>query len=143
GLICVWNAKAQIAPETVMVAIALLALLAAVAIVNFHLQQQWEAMRQKIEAGAAANRLAMGINSAVAGGSGTLVAVENRVGQGVTNMSLVGGRSVRADYAAGGYVEIPTVTNNTIGFGADMNMPLPINSTVYINNSDGKILVYG
>lgn len=120
----------------VVIAAVMIGLLLAMFLVNEHLSSSWEQERESLQAGAAADRVALAINRASAGGNGTVISFANMVGPDVTNMSIYDGRSVRAYYLAGMYVSSPLITNRTNATGG-----IPLNQEVVARNVNGTIFI--
>lgn len=127
--------KAQLSVEMVIIAAVMVSMLLVIYMVNANLNADWEAQKQLLSASAAANQLAFAINRAFAGGNGTQIFFLNSVGQGVLNVTLYSGRSVRA-YTLAGYASSPVVTNMT-----QVNISIPINRPVRVYNDGEKIII--
>ena len=130
--------KGQVSVEIVIMAGIMMVVLFTVFFVNQHLEGMWAVQKQRLEASAAANQLAAAINQAAAGGNGTRVAFSNSVGPDVTNLTVYGGRSVRAYYAYGGFYSVSLVTNQT-----NITGPVQLNAEVTLLNQNGTVGVLG
>jgi uncharacterized protein (UPF0333 family) len=129
--------RGQLSVEMVIIAGVMMLMLFTIYFANQHLRAAWETQKQRLQAGAAANQLAIAINRAAAGGNSTKVFFTNRVGQDVVNVTIYGGRSVRAYFAQGGFYSVSLVTNNT-----NVSGPVPLNRGIIVANSNDTIRVY-
>ncbi|GEM_PF-2827453 len=129
--------KAQIAPEAVLVAGVMLFFLLSVYIASGHLKQQNAILGQSLQASAAASQVAIAINKVAAAGNGSKIVFFNSAAKGVSNITIYGGRAVKAACKAGCYVSVPLSTNNTILSGST----IPLNSNIYVNNTEGTIYI--
>jgi len=129
--------KGQLSVEIVIIAGVMMMVLFAVVFVNDHLRSAWELQKQKLQASAAVSQVAIAINRAAAGGNTTRIVFDNVVGSSITNMSLYGGRSLRAYYVLGGFYSVPLVTNQTSAIGG-----IPLNREITVENIGGTISIY-
>lgn len=134
--IMVCMAKAQVSVELAMMASVTMAILLVAYLVNDSLSSAWEGQRQKLQAGFAADRLAIGIGKAVSGGDGATVRFLNSVLPDVTVMEISENRSVVAYTIGGASATAPLSTSN-------ISVPsgIPINSELVIRNSGGAITI--
>ncbi len=118
----------------VIIASVMVGLLLAVYLVNDSLRTTWEDSRQMLVASSAADRVALAINRAAAGGNGTKVTFFNEAEADVVSISLFDRRSVRAYAISGRYASAPLVTNNT-----NITANIPTGQAVTFINSGGQI----
>jgi len=128
--------KGHLSVEIVVIAGVMMMVLFTIFYVNQHLQAAWAVQKQKLEASAAANQIAIAINRAAAGGNTTRIAFNNHVGADVVNITVYGGRSVRAYYSEGGFYSVPLVTNQTNISGA-----IPLNTEIMVENKNGLVSI--
>ncbi len=131
------GARGQLSVEMVIIAGVMMFMLLAIYMVNQHLRSAWETQKQWLEAGAAANQLAIAVNRAAAGGNSTTISFINSVGQDVTNMTIYEGRSVRAYFSQGGFYSVSLVTNRT-----NAQHGIPLNRGIIVVNNNDTVSIY-
>jgi hypothetical protein len=127
--------QGQVSVELVIMVSVALALLMVAFLVNDHMASSWENQKQKLEAGFAADRLALAVGRAVSGGDGATVHFFNHVMPDVNNMSMDGNRSVSASTVSGVSSSVPLVANASAPFG------IPINQEILVRNTNGTITI--
>ena len=130
--------NAQVSIELVMVATMALGILLVIYIANNMISSSWENEKQKIEASFAADRIALQVGRAVAGGDGTTVRFFNRVGNDVSGISLLYNRSISATTVSNLRYSAPLVTSDVEAPGG-----IPLNAEIRITNSNGRISIEG
>ncbi|MCX8197109.1 MAG: hypothetical protein N3G80_02210 [Candidatus Micrarchaeota archaeon] len=128
--------KAQLSVELVIIAGVMLFFLFIIYVANQFLQSSWENQKQFLEAGSLANRFALAINRAAAGGNSTKIIFSIEASQSIKNITI-SGRYVKIYYSASDFYPMPLVTNNTKMIGA-----LLPNSNVIVENREGTIYIY-
>lgn len=128
--------KAQVSVELAMMASVTMAILLVAYLVNDSLSGAWEGQRQKLQAGFAADRLALHVGKAVSGGDGASVRFFNSVLPDVSGMELSENRSVVAYTVSGGAATAPLATSNISAPSG-----IPVNSELVIRNSGGAITI--
>ena len=73
--------RGQVSVEIVIIAGVMLTVLFTIFYVNQHLEASWSSQKERLEAGAAADQVALAINRAAAGGNTTRILFRNSVGQ--------------------------------------------------------------
>jgi hypothetical protein len=134
--------KGQISAELMITISAMVFLLLVMAIVNESLRSIWAGQQEVLEAASAANQVALAINRAVAGGDGTQIKFNNRVGIHVANVTISPPRAVRATTDGNTASSTPIITNNTnITNDTILNGAIPINQEIVVRNINGVITV--
>ena len=114
---------------------SMMVMLLVIYIVNDSLRLTWAGQKEMLEASAAADQVTLAINRAVAGGDGTIILFNNKVGASIANMT-VSERAVRAETYRGMASSTPIITNNTNVMGA-----IPLNKEIVVRNIGGVITV--
>jgi hypothetical protein len=128
--------KAQVSIELVMMAAMALGILLVIYLSNNMVSSSWENEKQRIEASFAADRMALSIGRAVAGGDGTVVRFFNRVGPDIVGFNLTYNRSISVRTVGGLRHSAPLVTSNISAPGG-----IPANAEITITNSNGQITI--
>ena len=128
--------KGQISAELMVTVSAMVLLLLVMSLVNESLRSTWTGQQQTLEASSAANQVALAINRAVAGGDGSQIKFNNRVGSHVANITISPPRAVRATTNNSIWSSTSIITNNT-----DINGTIPINQELVVRNINGTITV--
>jgi hypothetical protein len=128
--------KAQVSIELVMMAAMALGILLVIYLSNNMAASSWESEKQKIEATFAADRLALSVGRAVAGGDGTTIRYFNRVGPDIVGFSLTYNRSISVRTISNLTHSAPLVTSNITAPGG-----IPMNAEIAITNSNGQITI--
>ena len=128
--------KAQMSVELIVTVSIMVSLLIVIFIVNDNLSYVWARQKQRLEAGNAANQVAMAINMAASGGDGTQIRFTNAVGPSVSNITIYEKRAVLAYTSGGVSYSTPIVTNNT-----DVPGLIPFGEDILIINDKGVIRV--
>ena len=119
-----------------MVTVSMMVLLLLVMlIVNESLRATWVGQQEKLEASSAANQVALAINRAVAGGDGSQIKFNNRVGSHVANVTIAPPRAVLA-MTQNSWSSTPIITNNT-----DIPGAIPINQELVVQSELHMLLI--
>ena len=125
----------QVSAELMVTLSSMIVILIVMYLVNDSLRLGWAGRKEVLEASTAANQVSLAINRAVAGGDGTIISFNNKVGASIANMTI-SKREVRAETSRGMESSTPIITNNT-------NVPglIPLNREIVVRNIGGVITV--
>ncbi|MEM4348092.1 MAG: hypothetical protein QXN37_00800 [Candidatus Anstonellaceae archaeon] len=127
--------KGQLSVELVVIAAVMAFILFIIYIANQNLQALWERQKQLLEAGSVANKLALAINRAAAGGNSTKIFLSTTASENIVDIS-VKGQFVTVRYSANGLYSVPLTTNMT------QSSSVPLNTQIIIENRDNVIYIY-